>query len=469
MKINNTLSGKKEEFIPIEQGKIKMYVCGPTVYNYFHIGNARPFLFFDVVRRYFEYLGYEVTYVQNITDIDDKIIDQSLREGIPFQAISSKYIQAYYDDLAKLGIKQADFQPKATSVVPQMISLIKKLIETGHAYEMHGDVYFSVESYPEYGRLSGKKIEDQRAGARVEENMAKKHPGDFTLWKKSKPGEPVWQSPWGEGRPGWHTECVVLSQENLGETFDIHGGGIDLVFPHHENEMAQAECLNHKPLAHYWMHNGFLNIEGDKMSKSEGNFFTAREVLAEYSAEAIRFFFLSKHYRSPIDFSREILAESDKAVRNFYDTFSQMGFDKLKSEDLRFTIEGHIHAELFEIWESKFREAMDDDFNTAKALAILFELNKAARSTDIPQDVKLVFTQLLYKLGSVLGFFQNMDAYSAKPLDGKVESLIQLLIQCREKAKAKKDWACADSIRKDLAALGVELMDTKDGTEWKIK
>lgn len=469
MKIYNTLSGKKEEFITVEPEKVKMYVCGPTVYNYFHIGNARPFLFFDVVRRYFQYLGYQVTYVQNITDIDDKIIEQSIRENIPFQTVADKYIRAYYEDLDKLGIGVADIQPRATSAVPEMVRLIQGLIDSGHAYELNGDVYFSVESDPGYGKLSGKKIDDQRAGARVEANLEKKHPGDFTLWKRSKPGEPVWQSPWGEGRPGWHTECVVLSRANLGDTFDIHGGGIDLVFPHHENEIAQAECFDHHPLARYWMHNGFLNIEGEKMSKSEGNFFTAREVLAEFPAEAIRFFFLSKHYRSPIDFNRAILEESDKAVRNFYETFKLVNLDQHLDEDLRFKIEGHLHAELLKTWEGKFREAMDDDFNTAKALAILFDLNKNARSSEFPQDVKLVFTQLLYQFGRVLGFFRNLDAYETKPMDGIVESLVQMLIQCRNKAKANKDWATADSIRKDLAALGVELMDTKDGTDWKIK
>ncbi len=462
MKINNTMSGKKEEFIPIVPGKIKMYVCGPTVYNYFHIGNARPFLFFDVVRHYFQYLGYQVTYVQNITDIEDKIIAQSIREEIPFQAVSEKYINAYYEDLAKLGIAQADIQPKATSVVPQMVTLIEKLIQNGHAYEMNGDVYFSVESFPGYGKLSGKKIDEQRAGSRVEENKEKKHPGDFTLWKKSKPGEPVWQSPWGEGRPGWHTECVVLSRENLGDTFDIHGGGIDLVFPHHENEIAQAESLNGKPLANYWMHNGFLNIEGEKMSKSENNFFTAREVLEEYSAEAIRFFFLSKHYRSPIDFNRAILEESDRAVKNFYNTFRDINFENFKTESL-------TTGEELTWAEAEFREAMDDDFNTAKALALLFELNKKAHSNELSFDQKKASTLLLYKLGSVLGFFQDMNAFDTKPIDSDLDAFVQAQIQIRNKAKAEKDWATADQIRKNLIEKGIELMDTKEGTEWKQK
>ncbi|MFA7543599.1 MAG: cysteine--tRNA ligase, partial [Candidatus Cloacimonadaceae bacterium] len=293
MKIYNTKTRSKEDFIPLEAGKLKLYACGPTVYNYFHIGNARAFIFFDVVRRYFEYLGYEVSYVQNITDIDDKIIEQAIAENKNFSNIASYYADAFLEDSRRLGIQPPTVQPRATEVMQEIIALIKELEDKGFAYEVNGNVYFDTGVLDTYGSLSGNKIEEQLAGARVVENTETKHPADFTLWKASKPGEPVWQSPWGEGRPGWHTECVVMSQQHLGRSFDIHGGGIDLVFPHHENENAQAMALSGEPLARYWMHNGFLNVDGDKMSKSLKNFFTARDILKEYPAEAIRFFFLS--------------------------------------------------------------------------------------------------------------------------------------------------------------------------------
>ena len=306
MQLYNQSKRKKEEFIPITPGQVKIYACGPTVYNYFHIGNARAFIFFDVLRRYFEYRGYDVTYVQNITDIDDKIIAQAIEEQTSFEDIASKYIQAFLDDSQALGIKPPTHQPKATEVMPEIIELINALVEKVNASEVNGDVYFDTASLPEYGSLSGKKTEDQMPGARVEENLQKRNPADFTLWKRSKPGEPFWQSPWGEGRPGWHTECVVMSRKYLGETFDIHGGGIDLIFPHHENELAQDLALTGKPLANYWMHNGFLNVEGEKMSKSLKNFFNARDILKHHSPEAIRFFFLSNPYLSPIDFTREL-------------------------------------------------------------------------------------------------------------------------------------------------------------------
>jgi len=326
MLIYNTATHKKETFVPIEEGKVKLYACGPTVYDFFHIGNARAFLFFDVMRRYFEYKGYDVTYVQNITDIEDKIIARSIEEGIPYDQFASKYADAFLQDSKALGIKPPHHQPRATEFMAEIIALIEELIKRGYAYEVEGDVYFDTAKLPEYGSLSGKRIEDQKVGARVAENVLKRNPTDFTLWKRSKPNEPIWQSPWGEGRPGWHSECVVMSQHYLGETFDIHGGGVDLVFPHHENELAQARAISGKPLANYWVHNGFLNIEGEKMSKSLDNFFTARDILKQHSAEAIRFFFLSKHYRSPIDFNREIIEESERAVGNFRQSLKDIDF-----------------------------------------------------------------------------------------------------------------------------------------------
>lgn len=460
MKIYNTMSRQKEEFQPLEAGKLKLYACGPTVYNYFHIGNARAFVVFDVLRRYFEHLGYEVTYVQNITDIDDRIIQQSIEEGISFHEVAAKYTRAYFEDCAALGLKPPTVQPKATDVMPEIINLIDKLVQQGNAYESAGDVYFSTESLPEYGALSGKKLDEQLTGARVEENIQKRHPADFTLWKKSKPGEPVWQSPWGEGRPGWHSECVVMSQKYLGDTFDIHGGGIDLVFPHHENELAQATAITGKPLANYWMHNGFLNIDGEKMSKSLKNFFTAREILAEYPAEAIRFFFLSKHYRSPIDFNREVIEESDRAVKNLYASLKS-----ILTADFRETeIEKAANC-----LSSEFDAAMNDDMNTAKAIAVLFELAKSARNENLHDEIRRNNAFMLIKLGRVLGFFQNLKEQLSDKTPDLSKQLIDLIIQYRMDARAAKDWTASDRIRDDLAKLGVELKDSREGSTWTIK
>jgi len=462
MKIYNTLNRKKEEFIPIEPNKIKMYVCGPTVYNYFHIGNARPFVFFDVVRRFFEYSGMEVTYVQNITDIDDKIINKAIEDKSTFKQIAKKYIAAFNEDAERLGIKKPDFQPKASEVIGEIIKLIKQLVKKGYAYEIDGDVYFSVEKFKQYGKLSGKKIDDQKAGARVEANINKRHPADFTLWKKAKPGEPVWSSPWGEGRPGWHSECVILSQKYL-ETnnFDIHGGGVDLVFPHHENENAQAEALSDKPLANYWMHNGFINIEGEKMSKSLNNFFTARDILEEYDAEAIRFFFLSKHYRSPIDFNREIMQESEKAVKNFYTA--------LKSLNYKTTDEKCNYSETLLNKKADFIKAMDDDFNTAKALSVLFDLAKIIKSTKEEMKLRKESADLLVELGKVLGFFNDLEDKLSNDLGDLSEKLLKILIKVRNQSKKEKNWALSDLIRDELLKENIQLLDTKDGTKWEKK
>lgn len=461
MKLYNTRTRSKEEFIPLQEGKLKLYACGPTVYNYFHIGNARAFIFFDVVRRYFEYLGYEVSYVQNITDIDDKIIDQAIAEDLDFSAIATKYADAFLEDCHALGIKPPTHQPKATDTMPQIIALIKTLVDKGNAYEVNGDVYFDTASLPEYGSLSGKQIEDQMAGARVAENIAKKHPADFTLWKRSKAGEPFWQSPWGEGRPGWHSECVVMSQHYLGESFDIHGGGIDLVFPHHENENAQAMALTGKPLARYWMHNGFLNIDGEKMSKSLKNFFTARDILEEYDAEDIRHFFLSKHYRSPIDFTRELIEESHKAVLNF--SKALQGFDPDTLKMLKITDAAVISA------ERDFREAMDDDFNTAKAIAILFDLSHKARNKATDIDLRSQYAAMLVNLGSVLGFFQHPAETKTTEMPDLSKALIELILGYRAEARVNKNWALSDKLRDDLFALGVEIKDGPQGSSWNLR
>lgn len=459
MQLYNQSKRKKEEFIPITPGQVKIYACGPTVYNYFHIGNARAFIFFDVLRRYFEYRGYDVTYVQNITDIDDKIIAQAIEEQTSFEDIASKYIQAFLDDSQALGIKPPTHQPKATEVMPEIIELINALVEKGNAYEVNGDVYFDTASLPEYGSLSGKKTEDQMPGARVEENLQKRNPADFTLWKRSKPGEPFWQSPWGEGRPGWHTECVVMSRKYLGETFDIHGGGIDLIFPHHENELAQALALTGKPLANYWMHNGFLNVEGEKMSKSLKNFFNARDILEHHSPEAIRFFFLSKHYRSPIDFNREIIEESERAVENFYSSLKSIGFVENS------IVEDNSLSQA----EQDFIAAMDDDINSAKAIAVLFDLNRQIRNEQLPRNQREQAALMLVKLGRVLGFFQNLESILQDSVPDLSKQLMELILAYRAQARAKKDWAVSDRIRDDLAALGIEIKDTPEGCTWSIK
>jgi cysteinyl-tRNA synthetase len=461
LRIYNTLTRQKEEFKPIEPGKVRLYACGPTVYNYFHIGNARAFLTFDVVRRYLEYKGFEVTYVQNITDIEDKIIAQSIEEMQPFSEIAAKYTKAFLEDTKRLGLKQPTHKPKASEYIIKMIDFIRAQVEQGFAYESGGDVYFEVGKLPSYGQLSGKKTEDQKAGARVEENELKRHPADFTLWKASKPGEPSWDSPWGKGRPGWHTECVVMSADLLGLPFDIHGGGTDLMFPHHENELAQAVAVTGKPLANYWMHNGFLNIEGEKMSKSLKNFFTAREILDVYDAEAIRFFFLSKHYRSPIDFSRELMEESNTAVKNFYKTLSDL--DWLNQDSGSIIIPGD-----YEKYRQEFTETMDDDFNTARALAVLFELNNLIRSDSSLQLEKLIYAKLLVELGSVLGFFQNLADKLSRTIAPELLKQIEALIDMRNAARRDRDWAASDRLRDELTALGVEVKDTKDGTVWKL-
>ncbi len=459
MLLYNTRTRAKEEFVPLTPGRVKIYACGPTVYNYFHIGNARAFLTFDVLRRYFEFRGFKVDYVQNITDIEDKIIAQSLEEEVPFREIAEKYAQAFLEDSSALGIRKPTHQPRATEVMPEIIAAIGSLVTKGYAYEVHGDVYFDTSAQPEYGRLSGKKTEEQLPGARVMENTQKRNPADFTLWKAGKPGEPVWQSPWGEGRPGWHTECVVMSQKYLGETFDIHGGGIDLIFPHHENELAQALALTGKPLARYWMHNGFLNIDGDKMSKSLNNYFTTRDILAQNSAEAIRFFFLSKHYRSPIDFTRGIMQESERAVGNFYSALRGVDFKNvICSPDGSFAQQ-----------EQAFIEAMDDDLNTAKALAILFELVRHCKNEQLPRSQREQAALMLVRLGEVLGFFSDLCGKLADKLPDLSRELVDLLLRYRREARENKDWVLSDKIRDDLDYLGIELRDTPEGCAWKLK
>jgi len=460
MKIYNTLNNRKEDFVPVTPNHVKMYVCGPTVYNYFHIGNARPLIFFDVVRNYLQYSGFDVTLVRNITDIDDKLIDQSIREEIPVKEIAEKYISAFYKDCEALEIAPADHHPHATKFIGEMIKLIRKLEKIEMAYEVNGDVYFEVNKAEGYGKLSGKKLEDLQAGARVQANQQKRNAADFTLWKTAKPGEPFWNSPWGKGRPGWHTECVVMSNKYLGDTFDIHGGGIDLVFPHHENELAQAEAINKKPLANYWMHNGYLNIDGKKMSKSLNNFFTARDILKKYSAEAIRFFFLSKHYRSPIDFNEQIIIESSQAVKTLYSALDEVDYLSFKDEEATYSEE---QKQII----TEFKTAMDDDFNTAKAISVFYKLAKTIKKCDSPEEQKN-YTHLLVELGNVLGFFQDLENKLKKNLNETTEKLVELFINYRSDAKKDRNWQLADKIRNDLQSIGIELKDTAKGTEWKL-
>jgi len=484
MRIFNTYSRQKEVFSPYNKDEVKIYVCGPTVYNYFHIGNARTFMFFDVVRRYFSYSGYKVTFVQNLTDIDDKLINQSIKENIPVAEIASKYIDAFFEDCAALGIWKADHTPRATEYIEQMILLIKEMEEKDFAYEVNGDVYFSVEKSTDYGCLSGKKIDELKAGARIEENEQKKHPADFTLWKKAKPGEPFWDSPWGKGRPGWHTECVVMSRDFLGDVFDIHAGAIDLVFPHHENEIAQAKATGGKNHARYWMHGGFLNFSGEKMSKSLDNFFLTRDVLKKYDAETIRFFFLSKHYRSPVEYGTDYLAEADRAVDSFYNALRKVNYlqrEEGKAED--------YSQEISKI-RRDFIDAMDDDFNTAKAIASLFELSKIARDVSHTSEVKMEAACLMVDLGKVLGFFSNVQVEMKKrdksgfnsllsredDIDANINvykqlsiSLVELLINYRNEYKKQKNWKEADRIRDNLKAYGVVIKDTSEGVVWEIE
>jgi len=456
MLIYNTLSKKKEEFIPLIEGRVKMYVCGPTVYNYFHLGNARPFLFFDVVRNYFIELGYEVLYIQNITDIDDKIINRANEAGLDYFQITAQFTQSFFEDLQSLSIHPADAYPKATDFILEMITLITDMISQGFAYEVNGDVYFSVAKLPQYGQLSSKDIANLHAGARIEANHQKQNAFDFTLWKKAKDHEPSWESPWGKGRPGWHTECVVMSHKYLGQTFDIHGGGIDLVFPHHENELAQALAVNNQPLANYWMHNGFLHVDGTKMSKSKHNFFTARDVLQKYNADTIRFFFLSKHYRSPIEYSVALLDESKTAIQRFYEVFRKFPPPYPSPFDC---------VSLCEINRS-FHSAMQDDFNTAQAIVYLFELAKRAFNNNNEAPAA---ASLLYKLGKVLGFFGHLESINTPTLDSVTENYILYQIERRKQAKKDKNFVLADQIREELNRQGVELRDTVVGTEFRIK
>jgi len=474
--IYNTLTRKKEIFEPLEPGKVKMYVCGPTVYDYCHIGHARSVVTFDVVARYFRDRGFELIYVRNFTDVDDKIIARANERGMDSRELSEEFIQEFYKDMDALNVKRADFEPKVTEFIEPIKDFVTMLIEKGKAYQIDGDVYYSVESFGEYGKLSGRKLEDMEAGARVDVDERKRNPFDFALWKSAKPGEPFWESPWGKGRPGWHIECSAMSSRLLGQTFDIHGGGKDLIFPHHENEIAQSEGAFGKPFARYWMHNGFVNINQEKMSKSLGNFLMIKDVLKSYHPEAIRLFLLSSHYRSPIDFTEKAMDEADSGLDKIYSLLERV-------ETLTGQTPGRESESDGESWK-RFAEAMNDDFNTAKGIGVLFETvrntnrildeNTISLSPEMRKSVLSEHSDIL-KIGSILGILtESPQAYfEKKKMKGLADSsvdaaLIDKMIQERKEARKTKNWAKADQIRKQLEEMNIVLEDRADGTFWKI-
>jgi len=462
MKLFNSLTRKKEEFVPLVPGQVSMYNCGPTVYNFIHVGNARPLVTFDTLRRYFIYKGYDVRFVLNFTDIDDKLINKAKEENITVKEVADRYIQAFKEDAGALGIYQYNtINPKATDYITQMVDFIEALIEKGAAYQVDGNVYFSIESAKDYGKLSKKNIDELVSGARIDVNEDKRNPMDFVLWKKEKPGEPSWDSPWGRGRPGWHIECSVMAKALLGETIDIHSGGEDLQFPHHENEIAQSETLSGKPFANYWLHNGMIFVDNQKMSKSLGNFFTLKEIQEEYDMEVLRFFLLSAHYRKPINFSREIMDQNRNGLERLYGAKKNLEF--LLEKDLPDTLENDeaIIGGINE-FEASFEKSMDDDLNTADAVAALFDLVKYTNSNFSEESSRKVVQygyDTLMKLAMVLGILTKKDEI--------LDDEIQKLIEDRNEARKNKDFAKADQIRDGLLDQGIVLEDTRDGVKWK--
>lgn len=463
MKIYNTMTMKKEEFKEIEKGKVKMYSCGPTVYNYFHIGNARPFIVFDILRSYLEYIGYEVTFVQNFTDVDDKIIKKANEEGISAIEVADKFIDEYYKDAAAIGIRKATVHPRVTENIKEIIGFIQDLIDKGFAYVLGGDVYFEVKKFDEYGKLSHKNIDELVSGARIDVNEQKKSPLDFALWKEKKEGEIGWDSPWGVGRPGWHIECSVMSNKYLGANIDIHSGGQDLIFPHHENEIAQSECKNGCTFANYWMHNGYINIDNVKMSKSLGNFFTVRDVLKVYDGDVLRFFMLTSHYRSPINYSKDLLDSAKSSLDRIKNCKSSLDFSLQKSQDKEISQEEKDILANVQAIKSTFIEKMNDDLNTADAITAIFDLVKLA-NTSVNENSSKTFVQsvlsMLNELTAVLNI-ANTDKTESEDT-GKIEELIEL----RNQAKKAKDFAKADEIREELRKMGIEIKDTRQGTQW---
>ncbi len=505
IKVHNTLTGTKENFTPREEGKVGMYVCGPTVYNYIHVGNGRAYLVFDIIKRYLRYKGFKVTHVQNFTDVDDKIINRAQEENKTVAEITRKYEQAFLDDMFALNVLPPDITPRATEHIPQMIRMIEKLIEKGHAYQVDGNVFYSVRSFPEYGKLSKRNLEDMRAGERVEVDERKRDPMDFALWKSAKPGEPAWDSPWGKGRPGWHIECSAMSLEYLGMGFDIHGGGQDLIFPHHENEIAQSEGYSgESPFVRYWIHNGFVNINEEKMSKSIGNIILVRDILEKYHPDVLRMLVLQTHYRNLIDFGVEALEEAKKAYERLENCIFGVS-ELLEKSTLKVAPAGTQRemelAEYYMETETRFEEAMDDDFNTPRALGIIFELVKelntyvseqSAFPTPAGPAIAKLGQDTLVKLCQVLGLFTFLQEEEASELEeeqepsesGKIlqaiahghsrklpspEELIDLLLDIRTKFRNRKDWEMADYIRARLEEMGVKIEDRREGVRWKVE
>lgn len=463
MKIYNSLTRKKEEFVPLQEGKVSMYVCGPTVYNYFHIGNGRTFIVFDTIRRYMEYRGYEVNFVQNFTDIDDKMIKRANEENTNIKEIGDKYISEYYKDADGLNIKRATTNPRATEYINEIIDFVSGLIEKGFAYEVNGDVYFRTKKFDGYGQLIGQNLDDLQAGARINVDERKEDPMDFAIWKAQKPGEPAWDCPWGKGRPGWHIECSCMAKNLLGDTIDIHAGGMDLAFPHHENEIAQSEALTGKKFANYWMHAAFLNVNNQKMSKSLNNFLTAREALKEYDADVIRFLMLSGHYRIQLNFSKDLLDSAKASIERLYNAIgnlenliSEVKVEKMTEEEMKYL--GSLDA-----YRQRYIEKMDDDFNTADAISVLFDLIRDINSNigvNSSKELCEKALELIRELGLPLGILQ-------KTTKGDLEAEVEALIAERQQARKDKNFALADKIRDDLKAKGIELLDTPQGVRWK--
>ena len=468
MKIYNTLTRKKEEFVPIEEGKVRMYVCGPTVYNLIHIGNARPMIVFDTVRRYMEYRGYEVNYVTNFTDVDDKIIKAANEEGCTAEEIANRYIDECKNDMKSLNVKEATVHPQATKEIPGMINMIDTLINNGHAYvaEEDGTVYYKTRSFGEYGKLSKKNIDDLEAGHRdikVDGDSTKKDPLDFVLWKPKKEGEPYWDSKWCKGRPGWHIECSVMAKRYLGDSIDIHAGGEDLIFPHHENEIAQSEAANGVEFARYWMHNGFLNIDNKKMSKSEGNFFTVRDILKKYDPQVLRFFMLSAHYRSPINFSKDLMDAAKNGLERIINAVDNLNYLVENAELNDMTPSEQENVKILDEYRTKFNNAMDDDFNTADAQAAIFETVKYANTNVNSESSKAFISAVksqIMELSDVLGIVPEKKK-------GDIDVDIEALIEERQQARKDKNFARADEIRDELLAKGIVLEDTREGVKWK--
>lgn len=462
MKVYNTLTRKKEELVPITPGEIKIYACGPTVYNYIHIGNARPLCIFDILRRYLEYRGYNVKFVQNFTDIDDKIIRRANEEHVDFSEISERYIKEFWTDADGLNVRHATINPKATENIDAIIQIISTLIEKGYAYEAQGDVYFSTEKFKDYGKLSHQPLEDLEAGARIMVGEVKREPMDFAVWKAAKPGEPAWDSPWGKGRPGWHIECSAMNWRYLGDTIDIHCGGQDLIFPHHENEIAQSECFTGKPFAHYWMHNGYINVDNVKMSKSLGNFFTVRDVAEKYGYEPIRYLLISAQYRSPINYSTDIIEQCIAALNRLYTCRDSLDFELKNAVDAEHGGDKAI-IDGFDKYREQFISAMDDDLNTADAIASIFELVRDINTNVVGKTPSKALVEgaiaMFDELTGVLGLVYNRKT---ETLDSDVEALIE----ARTNARKEKNWAEADRIRDQLKEMGIVLEDTAQGVKW---